>query len=120
MHVCGSQRLKLGVFFDLPALFLLRQSLFLNLELNNFSSLASQLALGIPDRLLHLPGIYVCAGDSNSSPHTCMISTLPTASSPQPLCSFSNQLYHDAGSFISKLNKSSTSDLNKFLNEFTS
>lgn len=73
VHVCGSQRLKLGVFFDLCVLFLLRQSVFLNLEFNNFASLASQLVLGIPNRLPYLPGIYVCTGDSNSSPHTCMV-----------------------------------------------
>lgn len=66
----------------------------LNPELTDLASLARRLALGIPhaflpssgviSRLLHPTGISISAGDSNSGPHICMPSTVPTNPSPQP------------------------------------
>lgn len=77
----------------------------------------SQLALVFIDRLSHQLAIYVAAGESNSGPHTSEVMH-PLHQFHSLYAVFPNQLCHDTGSFISKLNKSLTSDHNIFLNEF--
>lgn len=91
--VCGGQILILCVFFDHSPLYLLRQSLLLNLELKNLISLVSQLALGSPvssTQVMRLQSGHHTSlafmwvlGNLDSGPHDYVANALVTGPSSQ-------------------------------------
>lgn len=74
-QVRGGQRLMLGVFLNQSLLYVLRQSLSLNLELRNDSRLASQQA----------PEILMFPMPQSLALYTCIASTLLSELSPQSI-----------------------------------
>lgn len=77
--MCGGQKLMLSDFLNHSPPYTLRQGLFLQPRAQGFSYLARQLAPECwMDGPPHPPNMLVGSGHLNSSPHTCMTSTLPT------------------------------------------